>query len=67
MPKPPDDAPGAANARSSRAERPAGPAPTRAKLHEAALAHLAKFSATEAGLIRVLDRRIARWARRGAG
>ena len=66
MPKPPDDAPGAAKSRSSRADRPAGPAPTRAKLHEAALAHLAKFSATETGLVRVLDRRIDRWARRAA-
>jgi regulatory protein len=65
MAKPTDDAPGAAT-RPSRADRPAGPAPTRAKLHEAALAHLAKFSATEAGLVRVLDRRIDRWARRAA-
>ncbi len=46
-----------------RARRPAGSAPTEARLHEAALAHLARFSATEAGLVRVLDRRIARWAR----
>ena len=43
--------------------RPAGPAPDRAALHEAALQHLARFAATEAGLVRVLDRRIARWAR----
>ncbi len=46
-----------------RSRRPAGPAPTEAQLHEAALAHLARFSATEAGLLRVLERRIARWAR----
>ena len=32
-------------------------------LHEAALAHLARFSATEAGLRRVLGNRIRRWAR----
>ncbi len=42
---------------------PPGPAPDRAVLHEAALRHLARYGATEAGLIRVLDRRIARWAR----
>ncbi len=32
-------------------------------LHEAALRHLARFAATEAGLLRVLDRRILRWQR----
>ncbi len=48
------------------AQRPAGPAPTRAALHDAALAHLARFSTTETGLVRVLDRRIERWARRAA-
>ncbi len=46
-----------------RAPGPPGPAPTRARLHDAALAHLARFAATEAGLVRVLDRRIDRWAR----
>jgi len=46
-----------------RAPRPAGSAPARARLHDAALAHLARFAATEAGLVRVLDRRIDRWAR----
>ena len=35
-------------------------------LHEAALAHLARFSATEAGLRRVLGNRIRRWAREAA-
>lgn len=39
------------------------PTPTEATLHEAALTHLARFSATEAGLRRVLERRIMRWAR----
>ncbi len=34
-----------------------------AALHEAAVTHLARFAATQAGLIRVLDRRIDRWAR----
>jgi regulatory protein len=43
--------------------KPAGPAPSLAQLHDAALRHLSRFAATEAGLIRVLDRRIARWAR----
>ena len=43
-----------------------GPCPDRTSLHEAALRHLARFAATEAGLVRVLDRRIARWARAAA-
>ncbi|WP_338663632.1 RecX family transcriptional regulator [Pararoseomonas sp. SCSIO 73927] len=42
----------------------AGPAPDEARLHEAALNHLARFAATEAGLTRVLQRRVARWAQR---
>jgi len=50
-------------AASPRSRRPAGPPPDEAGLREAALAHLARFAATEAGLVRVLDRRIARWAR----
>jgi regulatory protein len=41
-----------------------GPAPTEASLREAALHHLGRYEATRAGLIRVLDRRIARWAMR---
>lgn len=58
---------GRAKARPQRRPpAPAGPAPTRAKLHEAALLHLARFGTTEAGLVRVLDRRIDRWARRAA-
>lgn len=40
------------------------PAPTEASLHEAALSHLARFAATEAGLRRVLDNRVRRWAMR---
>ncbi len=43
---------------------PPGPLPTEALLHEAALNHLARFAATEAGLRRVLERRVDRWARR---
>lgn len=47
--------------------KPAGPAPTRASLHEAALRHLARFAATEAGMVRVLDRKVQRWARTAEG
>ena len=46
-----------------RPSRAAGPPPNAARLREAALAHLARFAATEVGLRRVLERRIARWAR----
>jgi regulatory protein len=45
------------------APRPAGAAPDEPRLQEAALAHLARFAATEAGLRRVLQRRVDRWAR----
>jgi regulatory protein len=37
--------------------------PDAGSLHQAALAYLARYAATEAGLRRVLDRRIDRWAR----
>lgn len=40
--------------------------PDEASLREAALAHLARFAATEAGLARVLARRVDRWARQAA-
>jgi regulatory protein len=43
--------------------RPAGAPPDERRLNEAALAHLARFAATEAGLRRVLARRVDRWAR----
>ena len=46
-----------------RPRRAASLPPNAAQLREAALAHLARFAATEAGLRRVLERRIARWAR----
>ena len=49
-------------ARKGRRVRPAGPVPGPAALREAALAHLSRFAATEAGLSRVLERRIERWA-----
>ena len=42
---------------------PERPAPTEAVLHEAALAYLARYAASRAGVIRVLDRKVARWAR----
>jgi len=38
-------------------------APDGAKLYEAALNHLARYAATEAGLARVLARKVDRWAR----
>lgn len=46
--------------------RPAGPPPSRSRLQEAALRHLTRYAATEAGLTLVLDRRIDRWARLAA-
>jgi regulatory protein len=46
----------------SRPPRKIPKAPTAAYLQEAALAHLARYAATRAGLLRVLDRKIARWA-----
>lgn len=50
--------------RRQRTPISAGPAPTEARLRDAALAHLARFAATEAGLRQVLQRRVDRWARR---
>ncbi len=41
----------------------ADPLPDAAALHEAALAHLARYAATRATLLRVLLRRVDRWAR----
>jgi regulatory protein len=41
---------------------PVGPAPNKASLRVSALRHLERFAATEAGLLRVLDRKITRWA-----
>ena len=46
----------------ARAERKPPARPTESLLHNAALTHLARYGATQAGLLRVLDRRIARWA-----
>ncbi len=39
------------------------PVPDAGNLYEAALTHLSRFAATEAGLARVLGRRIDRWVR----
>ena len=44
-------------------DRPPQARPTPLTLREAALRHLARYTATEAGLRAVLDRRIDRWAR----
>jgi regulatory protein len=41
--------------------------PDEAKLYEAGLNHLARYAATEAGMARVLARKIDRWARLYAG
>ena len=41
--------------------------PTESLLHGAALTHLARYGATASGLLRVLDRRVARWAASEAG
>lgn len=56
--------PAPATPRRKRERKPPTPPrePTEALLHEAALTHLARYAATTAGLLRVLDRRIARWA-----
>lgn len=43
-----------------------GPAPTRASLHEAALAYLTRGAATADSVSKTLQRRIANWARRAA-
>lgn len=49
--------------RSADQPRPPGPPPGAARLQEAAAAHLARYATTEAGLRRVLVRRVDRWAR----
>jgi len=43
--------------------RSLGPPPDAETLHDAALSYLARYAATEAGLRRVLERRVDRWAR----
>jgi regulatory protein len=44
-------------------ERKPVPVPTEAKLYEQALAYLARYAATRAGVARVLARKVDRWAR----
>ncbi len=44
-------------------DKPLPAAPTATSLHEAALRHLARYATTGAGLLRVLNRRVDRWAR----
>jgi len=50
-------------AEPSKRDRAPGAPPTAEALHEAALAYLARYAATQATLRRVLERRIERWAR----
>jgi regulatory protein len=45
---------------------PESPPPDAGSLHESALTYLARYAATEAGLRRVLERRIDTWARGAA-
>ena len=55
---------GAARGRSKRGPSEPGPAPTRASLHEAALAYLGRGAATADSVKKTLERRIGNWARR---
>lgn len=48
---------------SPRLRRAVGPPPDKTRLRQAALDHLARYAATEAGVRRILERRVARWAR----
>ncbi len=53
--------------RSAPCSRPSSPGlpatPDRARLHDAAIRHLARYATTSANLLRVLSRRIDRWSR----
>ena len=49
------------------AARKAPAVPDEADLHEAALRYLTRYAASVAGVVRVLDRRVARWARLAGG
>ena len=51
--------------RTERTDLTSSSAPDGAALRDAALAYLARYAATEAGLRRVLERRIDRLSRRG--
>jgi regulatory protein len=50
--------------RPKRGPREPGPAPTKASLHEAALAYLGRGAATADSVKKTLERRIGNWARR---
>jgi regulatory protein len=50
-------------ANKARSKPPQPQAQDAATLHDAALNYLARYAATEAGLLRMLERRIDRWAR----
>ncbi len=49
--------------RQPGSQRPVPARPEETDLHEAALRHLARYACSVSGLIRVLDRRVDRWAR----
>ena len=53
-----------AASRAKRGPSEPGPAPTRASLHEAALAYLGRGAATAESVKKTLERRIGNWARR---
>ena len=48
---------------AERTVKPAGHPPGEARLREAAVRHLSRFATTQAGLERVLDQKLRRWAR----
>jgi regulatory protein len=50
-------------AKTASSKLPQPQAPDATALHDAALNYLARYAATEAGLLRMLKRRIDRWAR----
>jgi regulatory protein len=49
---------------TSRSPRPPGPPPDEAALHEAGVAYLARYAASQTGVMRVLERIVDRWAQR---
>jgi regulatory protein len=58
------DEPRSPKKKSRRGPREPGAAPTRAALHEAALAYLARGAATAESVRKTLERRTSNWARR---
>lgn len=52
---------------TKRTDHASSSVPDQAALHDAALTYLARYAVTEAGLRRVLERRIERWARAAHG